>query len=289
MHLVFKLGMRKRIKIMNYKRYVLALALISISFLVLNLILENLMLSNENDYTVQLKICSDYSKPIIRHESSQYLMNNVLSDLLKAPNEYLSKYLPKDYDKNEKSSYLLPLVTSILIEPGDIIEIGLNGFASPIINRIVIDHKRFVLSTDMNSIWLHNFLRLNNTFHHLVVQTSSQCVKTLNKKKEWGFLVLNNFSFNSIYVDLFKSLISNLNIVILTGTETSNSLYSDYETQIIKKFKYHCKYTFIYSELTGKIYKSTSLLSNYNNFAYINKVLEKIQTNVKFVICNNTL
>jgi len=143
-------------------------------------------------------------------------------------------------------THLTPLVAAVLKTKGNVVELGMGDYSTPILHEICKYEGRFLVSFEHNKEWLSNFLDLENN-QHIIEYVKNWDEIRIN---ECGVLFVDHGPAERriIEIERFKNLAD-----IIVVHDTDKMKYYGYET-VFSKFKYRYKYE--------RYRKSTTLLSN---------------------------
>ena len=168
-------------------------------------------------------------------------------NLVDKASEYVLRYvtLPLDYKYGSNS---IPLAVATLLTTGDILELGMGTFSTPLLHNIGADLNRQVVSIDTDLNWLNKFIFYNNTSTHTIYNMAGNEMNQFGLDKNWGLVLVDHIDQNarSLNVLNFSKLSQ---IVVVHDTEKSSESFYGYEKNKIRDaFKYACKYS-IYSDI----------------------------------------
>jgi hypothetical protein len=192
-------------------------------------------------------------------------------------------YVPRGLDDGY-GSHALPLIVSALTTTGDILELGIGKYSTPALNKIAKLQKKFLLSTESDQKWMENFVNLNDSVNHLILSSNSDCANGININKRWGLVFVDHLQANTRHLDIIKYA-EKAEIVIAHDSEKNSQGYYLYD-KAYPYFTYHCKFSLV---LPGGRYISTSVLSNYVSFESLKQILNKVETNLKHVVCDQNM
>lgn len=209
---------------------------------------------------------------------------NILSQLIDKPNEVVFRYvnLPLDYKYGSNS---IPLTVAALFTAGDILELGMGLFSTPLLHNICADQNRTLTSVDTNLDWLEKFIIYNSTNTHRIYHLGTYEINKFGLDKQWGLVLVDHIDAGSRSLNVIKfSEIAQ--IVIVHDTEKSQETFYGYEKNKIRSFfKYSCKYS-IYSDATRASYISTLILSNFVSLNKMKSIFNRITTDFGHVACD---
>lgn len=108
------------------------------------------------------------NKQLIRRQKNSYFFGNKISDSFSEnPIETLYRYvsLPIDYKYGSNS---IPLAVAALSTKGDILELGMGMFSTPLLHKVAIDQGRKLVSVDTEFEWVEKFAPYNISSSHKV-------------------------------------------------------------------------------------------------------------------------
>ncbi|MBC8486284.1 MAG: hypothetical protein H8D45_09630 [Bacteroidetes bacterium] len=155
-------------------------------------------------------------------------------------------------------THITPLIASVLATRGDVMEMGMGDYSTPLLHEIIKHQRetglyRNLISFENDAVWYKNFIDLQTDWH---------IVKHI---KDWSDIAINNISVLFIdhapasrrIVDIFKFKDA-AEIIVVHDTEKSK--YYGYNT-VFSKFQYRFDYE--------RYSKKTTLVSNFINVTKI--------------------
>ncbi|RNA30593.1 family methyltransferase [Brachionus plicatilis] len=192
------------------------------------------------------------------------LKNNDI-DLVQNANDVVLKYinLPFDYGYGSNS---IPLVVASLMTSGDLLELGMGKFSTPLLHKLAADTNKQVVSIDTDINWVNNFALYNKTKNHKVYCWPSfdQVEKKLGieENKLWGIVLVDHINATQRAFDA-KKYANRAEIVLIHDAEKTVEHGYQYEKNKIREpFKYVCKFSvFSLTYVKHGNYKCFSCLS----------------------------
>ena len=150
----------------NNVKFFIASSLLIILIIMINnaKIQENFTIITENNGN---------ANKINKHNLLNFATNNLAAKelLLAQPNDLVYQYVSLPLD-DDFGSDAIPLAVAALLTSGDILEIGMGSFSTPLIHNICARNQRNCISVENDKPWLEKFIEYNyTTFHkmyHLV-------------------------------------------------------------------------------------------------------------------------
>lgn len=228
---------------------------------------------------------SEYQLNLTKKNYELY-KSNVVGYLLHDPNEFILAYvnLPFNYDYG---SLLIPLVISTLLTDGDILELGMGYFSTPVLHKISLDYNRRLVSVDTDASWTDKFAPYTSTLNHRIFRMRS--LDELNRfglDRRWGLVLVDHKYLDNRPLNVIN--FANIStLVVAHDTEIANEAGYEYEkNRITDYYKYKCKFS-LYDK-TKINYVSTTILSNYLNLENILKpIFAKVTTEYGHEACKN--
>lgn len=210
-------------------------------------------------------------------------------NLLKHPNDVLLKFvsLPFNYGYGSNA---IPLVVASLVTSGDLLELGMGSFSTPLLHRLAVDTGKQVVSIDTDINWVNNFVPYNKTMNHKVFcwQSFDQIEKKLGieETKLWGIVLVDHINATQRAFDA-KIYANKAEIVLVHDAEkTVEHGYQFEKNKIREPFKYVCKFS-VFTRKDKSIYVSTLMLSNFHDFKQIEKIFDQINTDFGHISCDS--
>lgn len=220
-------------------------------------------------------------------KSIKLVLNYPVRTLNENPNELIYSYvnLPLDY---RHGSNLIPLTMAALIVTGDMLELGMGLFSTPVLHKIAVDFKRQLVSVDTDQKWLHKFILYNQTsaFHRINLLSDKEELTKIGLDKKWGVVLVDHIFADLRPINVIK--FSNLSkVVIAHDTEKTNEQFYRYEQAKIRDhYKYVCKFS-LFEDLKRQSYISTTIMSNFIDLPSVLKpMLDKVKTEFGHESCN---
>jgi hypothetical protein len=205
------------------------------------------------------------------------------------PVDWLYAYvnLPLDF---KHGSNLIPLTMATLVTSGDMLELGMGLFSTPLLHKISFDFNRQLVSVDTHLDWMRKFAFYNQTqAHKLYHLPNEKLLSEFGLKKRWGMVLVDHIyaEIRPTNVIKFANLSS---IVVAHDTEKANEGFYKYEqAEIRKHFKYVCKFS-LYQSANKNSYISTTMLSNFIDLVRVLKPLfDNVRTEYGHESCNENL
>jgi hypothetical protein len=143
-------------------------------------------------------------------------------------------------------THLVPLIAAVMATKGDVLELGMGDFSTPMLHELLKRTDRLLVSIENDKEWFKNFSDLGNDKHFLY-----------NSKYN---IVITNLNFSVVLVDnapaedrinAIQHYMNDTEIFVVHDTDKMD--YYGY-TEAFKQFKYTKTYE--------RYKKSTTLLSN---------------------------
>jgi len=218
-----------------------------------------------------------------KESTSEQRVEQVFSDILSKPYDFLFKYvnLPLDFRYGSNS---IPLALSTLLTTGDILELGMGMFSTPLLHKIAADHNRKFVSVDTEFGWIQKFVSYNLTSMHRVYQITTQQLNTFGMEQKWGMVLVDHLSGATRFQNIINFANSSQIVVAHDAERQSDSFYL-YEAKNVRSyFKYACKFS-IYDQ-SKSYYISTLILSNSFDVSRMKKIFDSISTDFGHVSCD---
>ena len=224
---------------------------------------------------------------IMENVQKEESKNNI--DLVQHPNDVILKFigLPFNYEYGSNS---IPLVVTSLVTTGDLLELGMGSFSTPLLHKLAVDTKKQVVSIDTNIDWVNNFIFYNKTMNHKIYcMPNFEFIEQklgLEDNKRWGIVLVDHINAVGRAFDA-KKYANKAEIVLVHDAEkTVEHGYKYEQNKIRDPFKYVCKFS-VYTKKDRSVYVSTLLLSNYHNFEQIKSIFDKITTDYGHISCDS--
>lgn len=171
--------------------------------------------SNKHEYSThnKLALTEPYTNNFDLKDSQLHKSPNLpqLSQLLKLPNliglaknpeEIVFKYvnLPLDYSYGSNS---IPLAVAAYISSGELLELGMGMFSTPILHRVAVDLKRKLISVDTIADWVSKFKGYNSSdYHKLYYIPGDENIHNYGLDREWGMVLVDHKLGETRYKDV---------------------------------------------------------------------------------------
>ncbi|CAF0983663.1 unnamed protein product [Brachionus calyciflorus] len=213
---------------------------------------------------------------------------NLLDKILQDPNEFVLRYvqIPLDYSYGSNS---IPLVISALITNGNLVELGMGSFSTPLLHKISSDYNRQLVSIDTNQDWINRFIIYNTTKNHRLYFYHD--FNNFQQKFDTKFSKLGLVLVDHIYAGLrpihAKYFANNTEIVIVHDAEKRSDTFYLYEknNNIRAFFKYACKFS-LYQNFEKTSYISTLILSNFIDLTILERIFKSVKSDFGHVACD---
>ncbi|CAF3585818.1 unnamed protein product [Rotaria socialis] len=194
--------------------------------------------------------------------------------------EYLKFPLANDYGSHS----IVLLAALCATKSGPILELGMGTSSSPLLHRLALEQKRFLLSADSDRRWINYFssFAVNNTLHELkYVEIKSEmgiewATSNLEEYRNWTVVFIDHRPGSRRQFDLM-SYSHRSDVVILHDTESSAVYQYDRALSL-----YPYKYRF------SKLRPYTDVLS-VRNEKLINVIRRLLETTPDYYFSNITL
>jgi len=112
-------------------------------------------------------------------------------------------------------SHLAPLMGCLGATVGDILEIGIGHFSTPVLHSYALASRRMLVSVEEDPEWFHMFRgRYECSEHKFLHGRYAELVPEL-AKQEWGVAFIDNSPGGQRRADDFSSLISKSKLVVV--------------------------------------------------------------------------
>lgn len=276
----------------NFLKY-LIMCLICVVVFASYLIYVDLITRNNTKCKV---IDQEYSKNLIEEKKDFQVENkvengleNVKLSLQKNPNEILYSYISLPLSHSYGAN-LIPLLMSALITTGDLLELGVGMFSTPLLHKVAFDFNRKLVSVDTDYEWLQRFILYNKTQSHKIYWLQNEdAALPVPAEKKWGIVLVDQ-----LYRLRARNVIKYANfseIVVVHDTEKIREQIYWYEkANIGSYYKYACKFS-LYGHLGEKgNYSSTTIYSNYIDVeAELKPIFDRVNTPFGHKTCDMTM
>lgn len=232
------------------------------------------------------EICDEKNSISTYDEKINNQLEYVKSSLNKNPNELVYSYvnLPLDFTYGGN---LIPLVISTLITTGDMLELGVGSFSTPVMHKIATDFNRRIVSVDTDSKWMSKFLLYNQTrSHKIYLLDKEESLMKFGLDKEWSVVLVDHYypRLRPLNVINFANLSK---IVVVHDTDkTREHTYLYEKSQMRSYYKYACKFS-IFDGPSKRVYSSTTILSNYIDVeSELKPLFDRVKTTYGHESCN---
>ena len=212
------------------------------------------------------------------------IKNDHYENLIESPNDAVFKYitLPLDYTYGSNS---IPLTVASLISKGDLLELGMGLFSTPLLHNIAAHNNRKIVSVDTSYDWLKRFLIYNLTKTHEIYHVSESNLYEFGLNKKWGLVLVDHAKGGERYRNVI-SFSKLAEIVVLHDAEKMSENGYKYEHNKVRSyFLYACKFS-VYPNAQKDFYTSTLILSNFIKLDFLDGIFNRIKTDYGHVGCN---
>jgi len=190
--------------------------------------------------------------------------------------------LPLDYSYG---SAAIPLAVTGHLSTGDILELGMGMYSTPLLHNLGAHLNRQVVSVETNLEWLKKFIIYNSTKTHKLYHMSKSELNLYGLNKLWGLVLVDHgdAAARSLNVLNFSKLAM---IVLIHDAENSSEhMYNYVKNKLRDAYKYSCKYSpFSSKEKTSTT--STLILSNFINLDNLKDLFGRISNDYGHVACD---
>lgn len=149
--------------------------------------------------------------------------------------------------KGEYGTHLVPLIAAVMATKGDVLELGMGDFSTPVLHEVLRNTTRQIFSIENDGNWYVNFIDLQSDNHSIVNAHYSHIVKI---NKVFSVILVDNAPAE----DRIKCLAEfREKAEIFVVHDTDKMRYYGYEP-IFETFRYRNTYE--------RYIKSTTLLSD---------------------------
>jgi hypothetical protein len=203
------------------------------------------------------------------------------------PMKFIEKYvkLPLDYGFGSNS---IPLTLTSLLTTGDVLELGMGFFSTPLLHNVTSDFGRRLVSVDTKFEWLSKFLEYNKTQNHHVVLVDAESIIKYGSDNTWGLVLVDHSTADTRYLNIID-LAKKAQIVVAHDAEKPSDHMYKYEEKAVRKYyKYSCKFS-VYTSKDKSSYYSTLILSNWYDVKILEPIFNKVKTDYGHVACDQNL
>lgn len=127
-----------------------------------------------------------FSSPVT---NLRYISNIVTksSSIQSDPNDLVYQFVSLPLD-NTFGSNSIPLAVSALLTDGDILELGMGLYSTPMLHRIAAATNRVLYSVDTDYEWLKKFIIYNSTRSHKIFHVTESSLFHYGSEKSWGLV-----------------------------------------------------------------------------------------------------
>jgi hypothetical protein len=211
-------------------------------------------------------------------------LSKLYQKILNDPMKYIRKYvkLPFDYGFGSNS---IPLTITSLLTTGDVLELGMGFFSTPLLHNVTSDYSRQLISVDTKFEWLSKFLDFNNTKSHRVYLVNTETIVNYGLDKKWGLVLVDHSTAGTRYLNII-SMADKAQVVVAHDAEKPSDHMYKYEEKNVKKFyKYACKFS-IYTSEDNSWYYSTLILSNWYDVRILRPIFDQVYTDYGHFSCD---
>jgi hypothetical protein len=208
-----------------------------------------------------------------------------IKELLKHPNEIVDKYVKRPLDYGQGSAVLPLAVSSLVVNKGNILELGINHYSTKVLRKIVkAQHGRNLISIELKNKPTIALEYYNTSTYHNIYMVTPEEMLNYGKDQAWGVVFIDNKLSQLRHINVIR-FANNTQLVLVHDAEPEKeSKYMLKRNQVGDYYKFKCEYT-VYDNKTAP--HTTLMLSNFVDLTEIGKILELLKTDYGYKICIN--
>ena len=206
-------------------------------------------------------------------------------DLLRDPNDMVFRYvnLPLEYSYG---SAAIPLTVSTLLSTGDVLELGMGMYSTPLLHNLGAHLNRQVVSVETNLEWLNKFIIYNSTRTHKLYHLSKSELNLYGLNRLWGLVFVDHGDAKARNLNVLNFSKLAMIVIVHDAENASEDLYNYVKNKLRDSFKYSCKYSPFSSKEKNTWTTSTLILSNFINIDNLKDLFSRISTDYGHVSCD---
>ena len=215
---------------------------------------------------------------LIHYAPKKFNYNLAFKNLLLNPNEIILKYVNLPYDY-AFGSQLIPLIIAALLSDGDLLELGMGLYSTPVIHKLSVDKEKMATSIDTNAQWASKFQFYNETSTHQLLVMPFEEMINYGSYKNWGVVLVDHGFANKRYINVVK-FANNSQIVLAHDAEDPAEMFYKYKHfKVREHFKFSCRYTVFHrNNMSLSNHTSTLLLSNFIDVRKFEDIFKNVKT-----------
>jgi hypothetical protein len=154
-------------------------------------------------------------------------------------------------------SHIPVLVKLFSVTKGDVLELGMGIYSSPLLFWMCVDKGRKLVSYENSEKYFSIVGKNNNKLHEAHLITDWDCIDI---EKNWDIVFIDTNPMDS-RANLAKKVANIANFVVLHDTQSRDEIYYHYE-EVYPLFTHRYDYT--------KFMPYTTVLSNFYNLEFLN-------------------
>lgn len=216
------------------------------------------------------------------------IQQDIEVQLIQDPNPHVFKYVNLPFE-NSFGSNSIPLVIAGLLTHGDLLELGMGMYSTPILYRISMEYKRNLVSIDTSLDWINKFISYNLTnYHKIYYFKNHQELSEFGKDRKWG-MVLVDHTYAALRPFDVINFADKAEIVLAHDAESSSDfMYKYNEKNVRSHFKYACKFSVFHGKQKTS-HTSTIILSNKIDLNKLQIIFDKVRTEFGHTSCDLNL
>ena len=227
-------------------------------------------------YFILYKLISELQ--LIQYNPRKYNYNLAFKSLLLNPNEIILRYVSLPYDY-AFGSQLIPLVVASFLSDGDLLELGMGFYSTPVLHKLAVDKEKIAFSIETNAEWAQKFEFYKETSTHQMHVMSFDEMTNFELDKSWGVVLVDHGFANKRFISILKYA-NKSQIILAHDAEDAAELFYEYKHfKIREHFKYSCRYSLFHQNNRSlSDHTSTLLLSNFIDVSRFEKIFKNIKT-----------
>jgi hypothetical protein len=218
-------------------------------------------------------------------KKSSQMPANTIEELLKHSNEIVDKYVKRPLDYGHGSAALALVVSSLVVNKGDILEMGINHYITKTLRKVVkAQPGRILVSLEVKKKSLSALGYYNTSAYHQIYMVTPDEILQYGRDQSWGVVYIDHQPPQLRHKNVNR-FATNAQLVIVHDAELEKeSKYMLNKYKVSDSYKNKCHYT-IYDNTSSPL--TTLLLSNFIDFTDIGNILASLKTDYGHSVCIN--
>ena len=257
-----------------------AIFIVALAFLgTILLLIANSIKTNQTDINSILLAALQNHVVKNSHYDETSTFKIMYEQLLDNPNDKILEYinLPYEYSYGSNS---IPLVVSALLTEGDLLELGMGMYSTPLLHKLAVSKRAQAVSIDTKLEWANHFTFYNLTNNHLVYAMDYKDMNLFGLDKMWGLVLVDHGQADTRHINIHN--FANISQIVIAhdAEDTSEHMYKYEKNRIRPLFKYSSRFSVFHQDKST--YTGTLILSNFIDVNKFHAIFNKIKTDYGF-------